>query len=184
VGIDWGNVPAWVGAVLTGSSFLIAANAYRQSVAERIQRQARQVTAWVVVAGDTVDGGAPLGQDLLCVRNGSDAAAYFVIVNHGDGQRPDRLGVSAWRSIGPETTVTAASLVAPGDLLPATLSFIDAGGQAWSRGRLGQLSRPARRRRGEVTASLEAYFRVDEQLSLPAAVGMNGETANPQGPKD
>jgi len=69
LGADWGNVPAWVGTVLTSSSLLIAASTYRKSVAEKKREfdehqreQVSKVSVW------TSDGGT------VKVANGNDVA--------------------------------------------------------------------------------------------------------------
>jgi hypothetical protein len=71
-GLDWGNVPSWVGSVLTGSSLLIAAFSYRHSISERTREQAdrergqaMKVSAWVVNSRQA------------CVRNGNDVAVMI-----------------------------------------------------------------------------------------------------------
>jgi hypothetical protein len=170
VSIDWGSVPAWVGSILTGSSLLIAANAYRLSVSERIQQQAMKVTAWIAEAGAELANGEKSTQDMLYVRNASDAAAYFVVLQHSDVSTPGPTGISGWRSIGPETTVSAISGVPAGQLLPSALMFIDAGGQPWRRSRTGQLSRPARRKTSSAALALESYFGLDDLIFSEEAV--------------
>src|SRR6185437_3359668 len=61
--LDWGNVPAWIGSILTGSSILIAALTYRRSVEDRERAQAAKVTAWV-----------DIGAEKIFLRNSSDSA--------------------------------------------------------------------------------------------------------------
>ncbi|GAA4687334.1 hypothetical protein [Phytohabitans rumicis] len=72
LGLDWGNVPAWVGSVMTGSSLMIAAFTYRRSVAERAREQrdreraqAAKVSAWVVNSRQAQ------------IRNGNDVAVVI-----------------------------------------------------------------------------------------------------------
>src|SRR4051812_18140980 len=47
LGLDWGNVPTWIGTVVTSSSFTIAALSYRRSVLDRERDQARNIAAWI-----------------------------------------------------------------------------------------------------------------------------------------
>jgi hypothetical protein len=158
--LDWGNVPAWVGSTLTGTSLLIASVSYRQNVVERTKKQAVQVTAWFTPAGEELDAiGTKATEDTVFVRNASDAAVYLVVLNHDDGTpgTPPQ-GVSTWRSIGPQTTVSTPSLMGPTQLLPSALTFVDATGRPWRRQRTGVLSGPKRRQRSSVISALERYF--------------------------
>src|SRR4051794_5872101 len=74
LGLDWGNVPTWVGAVLTGSSLLIAANTYRRAVQDRRREQASKFAAWV-------SGTPAVGRVQLFLANGSDMPVYKVRVD-------------------------------------------------------------------------------------------------------
>ena len=47
--LDWGNVPDWVGALVTGSSEAVAAISYRGSVKAKEREQASKVAAWVAL---------------------------------------------------------------------------------------------------------------------------------------
>jgi hypothetical protein len=46
LGLDWGDVPAWFGAVVTSGSFAVAAIAYGRSVRDQERIQAAAVAAW------------------------------------------------------------------------------------------------------------------------------------------
>src|SRR5262245_50418814 len=53
--VQWGNVPSWIGSVLTSTSLLMASFSYRHSVAERTRAQAdressqaAKVSTWMV----------------------------------------------------------------------------------------------------------------------------------------
>jgi len=71
--LNWGDVPTWVGSVSTGAALLIAAVAYRRSVHDGEREQASHVTAWVVAEE------GPDGEDVLHVKNSSNAAIYSVV---------------------------------------------------------------------------------------------------------
>src|SRR5262245_48009031 len=47
LGLDWGNVPAWVGSLLTGTSLLVAALTFRRAVGEARRDQVSKVSAWL-----------------------------------------------------------------------------------------------------------------------------------------
>ena len=68
--LDWGDVPAWVGTVVTSGAFTVAALSYRRSVLDKERAQASSVAAWVGFRN--VEDAFP--QRLLLVSNGRDAA--------------------------------------------------------------------------------------------------------------
>ena len=45
--IDWGSVPDWLAAIVTGLSFAVAAVVYRNSVVDKEKDQAARVSAWL-----------------------------------------------------------------------------------------------------------------------------------------
>ncbi|SDM01278.1 hypothetical protein SAMN05660642_01328 [Geodermatophilus siccatus] len=47
LGLDWGNVPTWIGTIVTSSSFTVAALSYRRSVLDKERAQASSIAAWV-----------------------------------------------------------------------------------------------------------------------------------------
>ncbi|MFD7380053.1 hypothetical protein [Streptomyces mirabilis] len=47
LGLDWGNVPSWCGAVVTSTSASVAALSYRKSVRDKEMDQASKVAAWI-----------------------------------------------------------------------------------------------------------------------------------------
>jgi hypothetical protein len=75
-GLDWGNVPAWIGSVLTSGSVLIAALAYRRSVLDRERGQASQIGAWLALTGE--EGEA---RPVAKASNSSNAPVYEVIIS-------------------------------------------------------------------------------------------------------
>lgn len=106
LGLHWGDVPAWVGSVLTGVALLIAATTYRKSVRDSGRAQASMVTVWV----KPVDG-----VETVHVKNGSNASVYAVTVYYGGGnvskttspyydirdEKSGLKGLGEWPSIGP-----------------------------------------------------------------------------------
>lgn len=74
-GWDWGDVPTWVGSVVTSGSVLLAAVAYRRSVRDKEREQASKVAAWFGLS--SADSG---GNRFLRVANSSDAPVYELIV--------------------------------------------------------------------------------------------------------
>ncbi len=82
LGLDWGNVPAWVSSVLTSGSVMVASFAYRKNVLDKEAEQASKVYARVDRhgTGDTATR-------LLRVRNGSDSAIFAVSVSPFDEGR-------------------------------------------------------------------------------------------------
>jgi hypothetical protein len=75
LGLDWGNVPAWIGSVLTSGSVLVAALAYRRSVLDKERGQASQIGAWLALTGE-VGKERPVAR----VSNSSNAPVYEVII--------------------------------------------------------------------------------------------------------
>jgi hypothetical protein len=73
LGLDWGNVPTWVGATITSTSVFIAALSYRRSVSDKEREQASHVAAWVGVVEDSGKS-----RRVLRVTNGSDASVYEI----------------------------------------------------------------------------------------------------------
>src|SRR3954467_9280139 len=72
--LDWGNVPTWIGTIVTSSSFTVAALTYRRNVLDKERAQASSVAAWVVRRRD--EEGKQ--HRLVLVSNGSDAPVYEV----------------------------------------------------------------------------------------------------------
>src|SRR5580658_3328827 len=77
LGLDWGDVPTWVGSVLTGVALLIAAFTYRKSVSDSQRDQAKAITVWVD-EDQKVKGRILRRTNTLHIRNGSNATVYSV----------------------------------------------------------------------------------------------------------
>jgi hypothetical protein len=87
LGLDWGDVPTWIGSVLTGAGALIAAITYRRSVLENEKKQASRIAAYMDVIppipADYVDPGLRFNwvtnhKRILKIYNRSDASVYDV----------------------------------------------------------------------------------------------------------
>jgi hypothetical protein len=151
IGLDWGNVPGWVGTVVTSTSVTIAALSYRRSVFDRQRQQASFIAAWVGLVEQ--DG---QHRRALQVTNGSDASVYEVAIrprdkplfltelpakttstielldDHGASGAPI-VSVKFWvvQAVARQETVSAAS--AP------EIEFRDAAGRMWRRDADGKL---------------------------------------------
>jgi hypothetical protein len=160
LGLDWGNVPAWVGSLLTGSSLLIAALTYRRSVAERAREQsdrersqAANVSAWVVNIRRAQ------------VRNGNDVAVVIQAFFEEDGllAASDQVTLAPGEThalrLPPEYERVAER---SGRLaLVPSLVLVDSAGRSWLRTRDGGLERLSAQRRATVERRLgEARLRV------------------------
>ena len=137
--IAWGSVPEWAGSLLTGSSLLIAALAYRRSVRDKETDQASKTVAWISMAAETT--GSEDEKHLkthVFVRNSSklpirQATAW---ISFPDGKT---LGREHWDTILPEMTVRRPNNEYDWDDQPA-LQFLDAAGRWWHRDEKGHLN--------------------------------------------
>jgi hypothetical protein len=75
LGLDWGNVPSWVGSTLTSVSIFVAARAYARNVHDKEVTQASKISAWTEVFDE--DG---IEQRSLYVVNRSEDPVYEVTV--------------------------------------------------------------------------------------------------------
>jgi len=148
LGLDWGNVPAWVGSVLTGVALLVAANTYRKSVRDSERAQATKVTVWTGLTDE---------KETFSVKNGSDASIYSVAVYYRGGAKSARgdmpyyavrkessglKGLGRWASIGPgEERSADLERNAISDPAIPWISFRDANGVDWIRDYRARLSR-------------------------------------------
>ena len=69
MGLNWGDVPAWVGSILTGSSILIASLTYRRSVRDRRVEQLDRERAQAATISTWFES-----EETLIVANASNAA--------------------------------------------------------------------------------------------------------------
>ncbi len=123
--LDWGSVPAWLGSILTGSSLVIAALAYRRSVLDKEREQAAKITAWF----ELTERGP-----IVRLRNSSDGAIYEVLISVGLGIKDIDL-----RTVPPETTAKAGFRGTVGGRGVPIVRFRDSAGRYWRRDSNGQL---------------------------------------------
>jgi hypothetical protein len=153
LGWDWGNVPAWAGSVMTGSSLLIAAFTYRRSVTERGREQsdreraqAARISTWLV------------NSRLALICNGNDVAvvvqAFFDVPMLFAAS--DRISFAPGQTRGLRLPFEYERLVqhAGRSELTPTLVIIDSAGQGWMRTGDGDLTRLARAGLAELDSRL------------------------------
>jgi hypothetical protein len=140
LGLDWGNVPAWVGSVLTGSSILIASLTYRRSVEDkrreqqdRERLQAANVSAWIDL---------PNGRVYLQNSNDVTIKARIFLEPHIEGQSSV---VFQEVPIGPKQKVHNelpgwATYLREDSETPSVL-IVDSAGAIWIRDSRGKLDR-------------------------------------------
>lgn len=131
LGWDWGNVPSWVGSVLTSSSLGLAAVTYfrtsvdRRRVLDEAERaQAARVSLWWD------------NPRRAFVRNSNDVAVTvraFV---------PEQVATSDGLGLGPgETRALQLPAELAGDAAKVTLAVVDSYGRSWLRHPDGTLAR-------------------------------------------
>jgi hypothetical protein len=129
--LDWGNVPAGTGAVLTGVSLMIAALTYRRSVANAEAQQAESIATWI--------DNAPDGRALIIVRNASTLPVYMVEIYLDDEVRYQRFYLG---TILPESTRELQTTVELRSALPVDkLRFVDSAGREWQKTSWGRVRR-------------------------------------------
>jgi hypothetical protein len=129
LGWDWGNVPSWVGSVLTSSSLAIAAVTYvrnaherRRENDERTRTQAALVSSW------------PVNPRRWRVRN-ANSVAVSVQALIDDGARSDQIALSPGETRGLRLP---ADMEVRGAFLP--LLIVDSFGRRWLRQVSGELT--------------------------------------------
>ena len=122
LGWDWGNVPSWVGSVLTGTSLAIAAGTYARATKDRRRAlddtersQAARVSMWWV------------NPTKALVRNGNDVAVVVQAIIPPSA-------ASAQVALAPDETRTLTLRdVRDGESDAVELSIIDSYGRSWIR---------------------------------------------------
>jgi hypothetical protein len=138
LGLDWGNVPAWVGTLFTSASLSLAAFTYARNSGERARErhdreraQAAKVSWW------------PVSSRRLLVRNGNDVAVLL----RARATRAGSVEESEQVAFGPGETRglrLPASFESPDGGAPAIgLIIVDSYGRVWSRTPDGALDRAA-----------------------------------------
>jgi hypothetical protein len=129
MGLEWGNVPSWVGSVLTSFSIGLAAVSYtrasgdrRRALDEAERAQAARVSLWWV------------NPRKANVRNSNDVAVTVEVSVAGRDTASDPLG------LGPgETRVLQLPAGLAGE--PVALLVVDSYGRRWTRRPDGMLER-------------------------------------------
>ena len=131
LGLDWGNVPAWVGAIFTSASLSLAAVTYARNSAERAHErldrdraQAAKVSSW------------PVTSRRLLVRNGNEVAVLVGAV----ATRGERSAAAEQVAFGPGET-RGLRLPAGFETAALELTIVDSYGRVWSRATDGALDR-------------------------------------------
>ncbi|TQN43860.1 hypothetical protein FHU33_3328 [Blastococcus colisei] len=155
LGLDWGNVPTWIGTIVTSSFFTVAALSYRRSVLDRERAQASTVAAWIARRSgeDRTQHRATGTTDrVLLVHNGSDSPVSEVNVRVPGTALPYRLDqvpakATSERELPREragmlikfaTGNVATGYEVSGGPLPE-VEFRDAAGRLWKRDKDGRL---------------------------------------------
>ena len=149
--LNWGDVPTWVGSVMTGAALLVAAFTYRRSVHDGAREQAKAITVWVTGDSSTAEG------QTVHVRNGGAAAAYSVAIYYLEQGRfpPDYrspyylvgstgtgfIKLGTWASLGPGEEKTAHLERGLSDPAIPWLYFRDSDGVDWIRDYRARLTR-------------------------------------------
>jgi hypothetical protein len=167
LGADWGNVPAWIGSVVTSVSVAVAAISYRRNVAEKISGQASLIAAWI--SSQMSDDGTVVRS--LRVSNGSDTSVYEICIFLSGSDHPHVIPeVPPKSTITPEVTLPPPPPAESGKPAVTTelgitffgvsmtakaqdvqlesappIEFRDAVGRRWRREPDGKLHRSARR---------------------------------------
>jgi hypothetical protein len=155
--VDWGNVPAFIAATLTGLSLIIAALTYRRAQRNSEREQASMVAGWIDTAPDPEAPNDITGY-IVRIRNASKLPIYDVYVERPAG---NLVGLN-YPVIRPEDTVPSDSEAEPNISLIAGMkhnrtsalegeqlslprfTFHDAAGRLWLRDELGRLTQKTR----------------------------------------
>ena len=136
--VDWGSVPEWIGATLTGLALIIGALVFRAERRDRISETARRV--FVTYQEDRTllvrnDGPAPVQQisinlsELILDAVPGRTVAFLTIADLQPGERQ-----------------VCEPILDPGESLPRTTAyaldwrFVDGDGRAWHRDWRGTLT--------------------------------------------
>jgi hypothetical protein len=135
--VDWGSVPEWVGAILTGVALIIGALVFRAERADRISETARRV--FVTYQEDQT----------LLVRNDGSTPVHQMSINLAElvldaapGRAVAFLSVS---DLQPGERQVHEPILEPGERLPRITAyaldwrFVDGQGRAWHRDWMGSL---------------------------------------------
>jgi hypothetical protein len=157
IGLNWGDVPAWVGAILTGSSILIASLTYRRSVRDRRAEQLDRERAQAALISTWIES-----DSTLTVANASNAAvAVRVLFENRLNGKPEL--ASQDFQIGPMSRMVAPSgrpFDSGRDLnneRPGLL-IVDSAGAVWLRHSNGKIDRLDEAGRNTLEQELEERY--------------------------
>jgi hypothetical protein len=131
MGLQWGDVPGGIGAILTGISLLIAALSYRRSVDNAEMAQAELVTSWI--ENDDQH------KAIIFIRNSSNLPVYLLAVHLDDEQSLRRFYVGTL--LPSSTKEIKTDIWLESAMPPDKIDFIDAAGRSWIRTDEGRLLR-------------------------------------------
>ena len=165
--LDWGNVPAWVGSILTGSSILIASLTYRRSVRDKREErlnqereQASKVSAWI-----------DQSQWRVFLQNANDAAVKARVYFEDPSQ--DWIAAYDEKSLGPDERFMAIMPTGPSPQwnsrpsAPALL-IVDAAGAIWLRHSSGKLDRLNQQDRARLEKEWALHQREEKRWEFAA----------------
>ncbi|KOY53595.1 hypothetical protein [Streptomyces sp. XY332] len=140
--IDWGNVPTWVSAIITSSSFAVAARVYWENRQDKIRGQAAKITVELPKRDES--DVLNIRSDRLYVRNHSDMPVFDLHLVVHTYRYPGGAQVEYWTDLESST-----DRVDPGEIvtlvrpmvrrnalsLPKVMgiTFVDANGRRWTR---------------------------------------------------
>jgi len=143
LGLDWGNVPSWVGTLVTGGSATVAARGYLHSVRNKEREQIAQFSCWIKF--DVTNR-----RFILHVRNASHASLHRVSViatGWDSGKESPEHHINehfVWSPLGPETEHTAPLTRNGNYAIPPMWQVMDSLQRYWCIGGMGE---PPRRLR-------------------------------------
>ncbi|MGW6911606.1 hypothetical protein [Streptomyces sp. NPDC054940] len=139
--IDWGNVPAWVSAILTSSSFAVAARVYWENRQDKIREQAAKITAEFPKRDES--DALNIRNDRLYVRNHSDMPVFALRLVVHTYAYPGGAQMEYWTDlesstdrVEPGEVVTLVRPIVRNTLRQPELmgiTFVDANGRQWTR---------------------------------------------------
>ena len=136
--IDWGNAPAWVGAVLTSGSLFLAVWILRADRKEKRRAVADKLTSWWIKSARDTSEAEPFGIE-ICVFNGSEAPIAYVIAGGPWGSKWEQQWFNEADDPHPSAIAPALTYRVGGsaptefDASKFVLTFSDTLGQTWHR---------------------------------------------------
>ncbi|MFD8414009.1 hypothetical protein ACFV2Q_20000 [Streptomyces sp. NPDC059650] len=139
--IDWGNVPAWASAIITSSSFAVAARVYWENRQDKIREQAAKITVEFPKRDES--DALNIRNDRLYVRNHSDMPVFALNLVVHTYAYPGGAQMEYWTDlesstdrVDPGEIITLVRPIARNALRQPELmgiTFVDANGRQWTR---------------------------------------------------